>query len=338
VAACAKHFPGHGDTSVDSHLDLPLIRATRDQLAAAELAPFRAAIDAGVRTVMTGHLLVPSLDPRWPATLSRRIISDLLRGELGFQGAVITDAVEMGAVSRRYGFATSAVLALAAGADIVCVGGEHADEEAVRLLRDGIVEAVRLGQLPEARLTEAAERVRQLAAWTSRAGRGGPAPDGAGSAIGLAAARRAVRVTVDPEIDGHSPLPLTGPAYVVEFASPHNIAIGAETPWGMGAPLAALLPGTTTARFTAADLPAGGELPARVLAAAANRPLVLVVRDLHRHEWMAEAVGRALVARPDAVVVELGLPVRVAGRIHLATYGATRAGARAAAELLCGAS
>ncbi|MGN9813062.1 glycoside hydrolase family 3 protein [Micromonospora sp. BQ11] len=331
VAACAKHFPGHGDTRVDSHHDLPLITADRARLDAVELAPFRAAVAAGVQAVMTGHLLVPALDPELPATLSSRILTGLLRDELGFSGVVVTDAVEMRAVTDRYGFTGAAVRALAAGADAICVGGEHADEDAARRLRDAIVAAVVSGDLPEERLTEAAKRVGQLAAWTAAARTDRPlralGTDPC-SSVGLAAARRAVRVTTAPA--GAGTLPLAGPAHVVEFEPPRNIAIGAETPWGLAAPLADLRPGTTTARYAEAGVPTdptGG---------ADGRPLVLVVRDLHRHAWMRRAVDRALAARPDAVVVELGVPELVTGAVHVATHGATRAGARAAAELLTG--
>ncbi|MBY8875397.1 glycoside hydrolase family 3 protein [Micromonospora sp. PLK6-60] len=328
VAACAKHFPGHGDTRVDSHHDLPVIEATGEQLRAGELVPFRAAVAAGVQAVMTGHLLVPALDPALPATLSPYVLGGLLREELGFQGVVVTDAVEMRAVADRYGLTGAAVRALAAGADAICVGGEHADEETVRALRDALVTAVRAGELPEERLAEAAKRVGQLAAWTVAARADGSARvDGSAEpAIGLVAARRAVRVTVAPE--GADALPLTRPPHVVEFVPPHNIAIGPQTPWGVAAPLAELLPGTTTARY------AHDDTPADPTAGAAGRPLVLVVRDLHRHDWMRAAVGRALAVRPDAVVVELGVPHLVTGAVHVATHGATRAGARAAAERL----
>ncbi|MFG3554603.1 glycoside hydrolase family 3 protein [Micromonospora sp. NPDC047557] len=328
VAACAKHFPGHGDTRVDSHHDLPRITADRARLDACELAPFRAAVAAGVQAVMTGHLLVPALDERLPATLSQRILGGLLRDEMGFSGVVVTDAVEMRAVADRYGFAGAAVRALAAGADAICVGGERADEGAARELRDAIVAAVVSGELPEERLAEAAKRVGQLAAWTvaARAARAG-AVHGA-SDVGLVAARRAVRVTTGP--DAPSALPLTRAAYVVEFEPPRNIAIGAETPWGIGEPLGELLPGTTTVRHAEPDVPADPG------AGAGDRPLVLVVRDLHRHEWMRAAVGRALSARPDAVVVELGVPELVTGSAHLATHGATRASGQAAAEVLTG--
>ncbi len=166
VAACAKHFPGHGDTSVDSHFDVPWIGASRDHLNDQELLPFRAAVDAGVQAVMTGHLLVPAIDQRWPATLSRQVLTDLLRDELGFQGVVVTDGIEMRAITHRYGFAAAAVRALVAGADAICVGGDHADEESAHRLRAAIVNAVHSGILAEERLAEAAKRVGQLAGWT----------------------------------------------------------------------------------------------------------------------------------------------------------------------------
>ncbi|GAA1847930.1 glycoside hydrolase family 3 N-terminal domain-containing protein [Asanoa iriomotensis] len=330
VAACAKHFPGHGDTAVDSHHDLPRIPRDRAGLDALELLPFRAAIAAGVHAVMTGHLLVPAIDPTLPATVSRSVLTGLLRDELGFEGAVITDAMEMRAVVDRFGFEDGVVAALAAGADAICVGGEHADEGTASRLRTAIAGAVVAGQLAEERLVEAAKRVEHLAAWAATA-RAASAPGSwhgpDGSPVGLAAARRAVKVA------GTAPaLPLAAPPHVVELSPPANIAAGTDTPWGLAAPLAALLPGTTAVRLTEADAADAST----VVAPAAGRPLVLVVRDLHRHAWMSALVQAALTARPDAVVVELGVPVTVTGATHIATHGATRSSGLAAAELLAG--
>jgi beta-N-acetylhexosaminidase len=336
VAACAKHFPGHGDTGVDSHHDLPHIARGRAELDECELRPFRAAVAAGVQAVMTGHLLVPAVDAELPATLSPRVLTGLLRGELGFGGLVVTDGIEMNAVARRYGMRDAAVRALAAGADAICVGGDHADEDTARRLRDAIVAAVVAGTLPEQRLAEAAGRVARLAAWTTRA-RAGAGSDGRpaadGSAVGLGAARRAVRVTVAA---GATPPPLTGAPHVVELVPPRNIAIGAETPWGLARPLSALLPGTTAVRLSADDLATPPGWTGPVLAGGADRPLVLVVRDAHRHAWMSRTLAHALAARPDAVVVEMGVPAMTTGAVHLATHGATRACAQAAAEVLAG--
>ncbi|HEV7706633.1 MAG TPA: glycoside hydrolase family 3 protein [Asanoa sp.] len=330
VAACAKHFPGHGDTAVDSHHDLPHIPRDRAGLDAVELLPFRAAIEAGVQAVMTGHLLVPAVDPDLPATLSRSVLTGLLRDELGFQGAVITDAMEMRAVVNRFGFEAAVVSALAAGADAICIGGENADEGTADRLRTAIARAVLSGELAEERLTEAAKRVQHLAAWaaTARAGSApGPWYGTAGSPVGLAAARRAVKV------GGTAPaLPLAGPPHVVELSPPANIAVGTDTPWGVAAPLAALLPGTTAVRLTPED----AAEPSTVVAAAAGRPLVLVVRDLHRHAWMTTLAQAVLRSRPDAVVVELGVPAAIVGATHIATHGATRSSGLAVAEVLAG--
>jgi beta-glucosidase-like glycosyl hydrolase/CubicO group peptidase (beta-lactamase class C family) len=117
--ATAKHFPGHGDTAADSHIDLPVIHADRARLDKLELIPFRAAIDAGVSSIMTGHLAVPALEPdtNTPATLSSKILTDLLRKELRFQGLVVTDAMDMGGITVRYAPGEAAVRAFLAGAD-----------------------------------------------------------------------------------------------------------------------------------------------------------------------------------------------------------------------------
>ena len=333
VAACAKHFPGHGDTSIDSHLDLPVIGRDRAQLAAVELAPFRAVIAEGVQAVMTGHLLIPAYDPDLPATLSRRVLTDLLRHDLGFDGLIVTDGIEMQGVRRAYGLEGAAVRALAAGADAICVGGGHADEDTAIRLRDAIVAAVRAGELSEERLQDAAARVGRLGAWTTAARTAAGARSTAGSAVGLRAARRAIKVT---RADGAADLPISGPPHVVEFTPRSNIAVGAETPWGLGAPLREHLPGTTAVRLTADDVTAPADPVPPILAAAAGRPLVLVARDIHRHAWLAGVLHRIIGARPDAVVVEMGVPVAVVGAVHVATYGATRACARAAAELIAG--
>ena len=348
VAACAKHFPGHGDTAVDSHHDVPVIDHDLARLAECELLPFRAAVAAGVQSIMTGHLIVPAYDPEMPATLSRRILTGLLREELGFEGLIVTDGIEMQGVRRKYGLEGATVRALAAGADAICVGGDHADERTALRLRDAIVAAVRSGELSEERLRDAAARVRRLATWTletqtaigARAvadAAGAVAQEAAaiaGSVVGQAAARRAVKVTSTAEAPD---LPLTLAPHVVEFAPPRNIAIGAETPWGVAAPLSVLLPGTTSVRLSADDLAGVTDPAAPVLTGVGGRPLVLVVRDVHRHPWVADALARTLAVRPDTIVVEMGVPVAVAGGVHLATYGATRACGQAAAEIIAGA-
>ena len=154
VLGCAKHFPGHGDTSSDSHLELPLLPHDRQRLEAIELPPFRAAIAAGVATVMTAHLLLPALDPQRPATLSSAVLTGLLRQELGFNGLVVTDALMMEAISSNYGPGEAAVLALEAGADLVLM---PADADAAIA---ALVAAVQGGRLSRERLEASAQRRR----------------------------------------------------------------------------------------------------------------------------------------------------------------------------------
>ncbi|GAA3180842.1 MULTISPECIES: glycoside hydrolase family 3 protein [Streptomyces] len=353
VAACTKHFPGHGDTAVDSHHDLPRVGVDLATLRERELVPFRAAVAAGTRAVMSAHILLPALDPHRPATLSPAALHGLLRapeaeGGLGFDGLIVTDGIEMRAISAAYGIERGSVLALAAGADALCVGGGLCDEATVDRLRDALVRAVRDGDLPEERLADAAARVRALAGWVRQA-RGADAPgtatpnapapgagavEGAAPAPGLSAARRALRRTAREPFT-----PLTGPVHVAAFTPVANIAVGDETPWGVAAELTRLLPGTTTTAYGAERATAEGtdRLVAAVLTGAGRRRVVAVVRDAHRHPWMAAALGALVAARPDTVVVEMGVPqAEPCGALHLATHGAARVCARAAAEALTG--
>ncbi|MEU6811238.1 glycoside hydrolase family 3 protein [Streptomyces sp. NPDC046831] len=325
VAACTKHFPGHGDTAVDSHHALPRIDVDASVLQARELAPFRAAVAAGTKAVMSAHILVPALDPDRPATLSHGVLTDLLRGQLDYEGLIVTDGMEMQAIAGTYGIERGSVLAIAAGADAICVGGGLADDETVRRLRDALVAAVRAGDLPEERLADAAERVRALARWTAGAAgtADGTAADGE---VGLLAARRALAVT-----GAETFTPLTAPPYVAALTPVANIAVGDETPWGVAAELARLLPGTRTGSF------AGEEAGHAALAAADGRRVVAVVRDEHRHPWMAAALDILLTARPDTIVVEMGVPQAAPrGALHIATHGAARVCGRAAAEVIAG--
>jgi beta-N-acetylhexosaminidase len=136
ILGCGKHFPGHGDTTTDSHLELPIVDADRARLDAVELAPFRAAIAEGIPALMSAHVVYPALAPSQPATLSRAIATDLLRGELGFQGVLVSDDLEMRAVADRHETGELAVLAIEAGCDLllVCSGRESAHETAFEAL------------------------------------------------------------------------------------------------------------------------------------------------------------------------------------------------------------
>jgi beta-N-acetylhexosaminidase len=310
VAACAKHFPGHGDTAVDSHRELPTVG---DDLASA-LLPFRAAVAAGVQAVMTGHLLVPGLDDA-PATISRPILSGLLRGELGFDGLIFTDALEMQGISGARGVPEAAVLALAAGADALCLGHDL-HEEAVEQVHAAIVDAVRSGRLAEERVAGAAQRVAAVCRWAS------PTDEGASDrSVGAEAAQRALETSGDVTVDG--------PILVLELVPEANIAAG-EALHG----LADLLPDAVAIQLR--------EAPHDVAALVArheSRRLVLVVRDAARHPWQQATVAAVAALRPVAVVVEAGIPGRFPdGVASIVTYGAGRANLAAAAEALAGAA
>ena len=161
VAACAKHFPGHGRTETDTHLAIATIEGTLEDLRRRDLPPFIAAIKAGTIAIMPSHLRVPELTGDLPASVSRAAITGLLRGELGFDGVVISDALEMRATRDRFGMPGAAVLAVAAGTDLLCLGRD-AGEEGYLAVRDALAAAVRDGTLAGSRLEEAADRVARL--------------------------------------------------------------------------------------------------------------------------------------------------------------------------------
>jgi beta-N-acetylhexosaminidase len=305
VAACVKHFPGHGDTREDSHLELPTVERD-DESMAAMLLPFRAGIDADARAVMTAHIRVAGLDDA-PGTLSRAVITDLLRGDLGFAGVVVTDALEMQAVSATVGAAEGAVQALEAGADALCLGHDLRPEA----IHAAVVDAVRSGRLAEERVQEAATRLAELGGSTLE-------PVNESREVGLKAARRALVVDGD--------VALSRPPLVVELAPESSIAAGRAKNG-----LTDALHGAELVRMH--DAP---QLDARALLAEHNgRQLVVVVRDAHRHTWERVAAQALLEAATDGVLVEVGVPLwRPNGVRYIATHGQGRVNLEAAAERL----
>jgi beta-N-acetylhexosaminidase len=159
IAACGKHFPGHGDTSTDSHFELPRVEHPPDRLRAVEFEPFRAAIAEQVAFIMTAHVLVPALDEDRPATLSPSIVEGLLRRELGFEGVILSDDLEMKAISARYSVPAAAVAAIQAGCDAVLVCGGEVDLQAQTL--EALVRAVEGGAIAAARLDDAWQRLKR---------------------------------------------------------------------------------------------------------------------------------------------------------------------------------
>lgn len=160
IAACGKHFPGHGDTSTDSHHELPVVDHPPDRLRAVELVPFRAAIEAKVASLMTAHVLIPSLDEEKPATLSRRVITDLLKQELGYGGLVLSDDLDMKAISAHYGLADAAIGCIAAGCDAFLLCGQDPATQVEAL--EGVIRAVEQERLPLKRVEDALARHRRV--------------------------------------------------------------------------------------------------------------------------------------------------------------------------------
>lgn len=314
VAACAKHFPGHGATVADSHLELPTVDVPVEVLRRRDLPPFAAAVAAGAQAVMTAHIRVPALTGDAPATFSRAVLVDLLRGELGFTGVVVTDALEMkGATLAAGGVGPGAVRALAAGADLLCIGAT-VDAALVEQTADAVVTAVTDGRLPLARLEEAAARTAALAAWAR------PEPPGTFTEadLGYAVARRAVRV--EGSLDG-----LAGPL-VIRLHSGSTL-VQERVPWGLGPHL----DDGAELQIVAADTDV-----AALRALAGPRPIVVVGRRLHRFP-ATRALVDALAAAHPVTVVEMGWPSSwrpADARAFVITHGASHANARAAAELL----
>ena len=307
VAACAKHFPGHGDTETDSHRAVAVVSHSLRTLEEIDLPPFRSAFDAGSRAIMTGHLLVPSLDPQNVATLSPAALTTLLREQMGFTGAVITDALEMNAVSATVGMVAGAVQSLIAGADLLCIGAEEYPG-----LVDDIVRAVAIavddGRLPLERLVEAAARARALAHPVP----GEPVTPLSPAEVS-AVAGRALKV------DGR--LPILAEPQVLEFHPPNSIAAG-PMPWSLAARIAQRRP--------------DAELVSDPAQLDPNRDLVVVVRDAARHP-LQRRVLRELEGHTGAVAVEVGWPDPTPPwlpTVH--TFGTAPVLLDAAARLICG--
>lgn len=159
VVPVVKHFPGHGDTSVDSHLELPVVNKTADELRKLELVPFAEAIRSKADAVMIAHILLPKVDPDRPASMSPEVVAGLLRGDMGFDGVVMTDDMTMGAILKHHDLGAAAVQSAKAGCDIVLVAHEYAN---ARLVLDALKEAARSGELPAESIDRSVYRILSL--------------------------------------------------------------------------------------------------------------------------------------------------------------------------------
>ncbi|GIT79978.1 sugar hydrolase [Leifsonia sp. LS1] len=334
VAACAKHFPGHGDTDQDSHLELPVVDRSAAELRDRELVPFRAAVEAGTRTVMTSHILLPQLDAAQPATFSTPVVDGLLRGELGFDGVVVTDALDMHGASGERGIPEAAVLALAAGCDLLCLGTENTDEQLAAIER-AVAAAIGQGRLSADRVAQAAGRVLRLA--TDLRAEDGEAVSGAGSVVDpadLDPAEAAAVVAAFDLTDGARRWREAGHRdyTVVRLETVANIAVG-TAPWGPFAEAAAEPDASASVAFSsrptvvlAEDDPAPSTPPAGAI--------VVIGKDNHRHAFARAAIDRLRASGADVLVVDMGWPADDRRYADIATYGASRLLGRALLDLL----
>jgi len=324
VAACAKHFPGHGDTAQDSHLALPVVDRSLDELAARELVPFRAAIEAGTELIMTSHILLPQLDRAHPATMSAPVLQGVLRDQLGFEGVIVSDALDMRGASGELGIPTAAVRALAAGVDLLCIGTENTAGQLEGIV-EAITAAIASGALTRERVADAGGRTRALAGrLRARAAKAVPPAcpvpephydlDEIASGFDVSARARAWIAAAGGQYE------------VVCVESPSSLAVG-ETPWGVFAagvqPVAAVRPGDSFEPATRAR----------------TAHLVIVGRDLHRHPHARDVVDRARASRGASVLaIDMGWPADDRAYADIATFGASRLVGEALLRVLGGAA
>jgi beta-N-acetylhexosaminidase len=327
VAASAKHFPGHGDTAQDSHLALPVIDRSLDELRQRELVPFVAAIQAGTRVIMTSHIMLPQLDAANPATMSPTILTGLLREELGFGGVVVSDALDMAGAASPGGMPETAIRALRAGCDLLCLGTDNTDLD-VAAIEEAVSAAIADGRLDLGRVDQAAGRVLALA------------DDLAASRPPVSGPSKLVEPPAWPENDRElvaafdvQPTAQTwhrgsGPAAVVRLEARPNIAAG-HVPWG---PFAAVADEPDSPRNAAfAVLPQFeviGE-DSTLPPAAANAPVLVVGRDIHRHAFARAVVDRLRAEHTSVLVVDMGWPSDDRRYADVATFGASRLVGRA---------
>ncbi|HEU5222398.1 MAG TPA: glycoside hydrolase family 3 N-terminal domain-containing protein [Candidatus Lumbricidophila sp.] len=321
ISACAKHFPGHGDTATDSHLALPVVDVPLSTLESRDLVPFDAAIAARTHAVMTSHIVVPQLDAEHPATMSPTVLG-MLRNEFGFDGVIVSDALDMHGASGVIGIPEAAVRALIAGCDLLCIGSETT-ESAFNDVVDAVVAAVGAGRLERTAIARASARVRGLRAR-------GLAELARHSALATHwhdALPTRQRVIETFDISAGVPEALTaGIGTVVRIETEANIAVG-ESPWGPFTLQAAEYSWLAGARSFDVSAAATELL-------ALPGPLLVVGKSLHRWPFATAAIDQLRERRDDVVVVDMGWPGDDRRYADIATFGASKLVGEALADLL----
>lgn len=341
VAATSKHFPGHGDTETDSHYGLPRIGHTRAQWEALDAPPFRAAVAAGIDSIMTAHIVVPALDAAEdPATLSRPILTGILRERLGYDGVVVTDSLGMEGVRTKYGDDRVPVLALKAGCD------QLLNPPSLATAWNAVLGAVRSGEISEARIDESILRILRLKAKLGLFRDPYVSHEGVDRAVGtrshLAAADRIAERTTTLLLNEGGLLPLD------RRAMPDLLVVGADpaSPSGTtGPPTATLATALTELGFTVAALstgtaPSAARIDEAVAAAAGKDAIVVGTYNVSATSTQRTLVSRLAATGVPVVTVAIRNPYDVARlggqRATLATYSWTDVELRAAARVIAG--
>lgn len=324
LSACAKHFPGHGMSAVDSHLGTPDLEVSGQDLVDFHLDPSRAVIQAGVDSIMVSHLGVPAVDED-PASISKPVITGLLREELGYDDVVITDALEMKGVARVADLPDVAERALRAGADALCLGSWSFGED-VRTVVPAITDAVASGDLDPERLEQSAQRLERIGSGRHR--RSGE-PDGQ---IGLRLARQAIEAQGQPQLRGSGVLvgqlePGVSPAagrghgdveglLRARGKTVEGIAVAGETYNGDGMVHAAI------SEFRD-EYGSDGDV-------------VVLVRSPYRYDWQHRVLNRTLATTPAVIVLNMGFVNRdfSSARAWIRSYGSSAPCATAAVDIL----
>ncbi len=326
VAASAKHFPGHGDTAQDSHVSLPVVDRSLGELHKRELLPFVAAIEAGCRVVMTSHILVQQLDRNQPATMSRFVLHDLLRGELGFSGTIVSDALDMAGASGSLGMAGAAVAALRAGCDLLCLGTDNTDTLLADIER-AVGSAVADGILGANRVREATSRVRGLAAVLEAERQAAGEPPISPPGWPNNEAELVDTFDVRPGASDWRAR-ASGRYTVVRLEADPNIAMG-TTPWGPFAAAAAEPAEPAAAVFGVQPVCLIFRERSALPHFQPNQPVLVIGRDIHQHPFAREAVDRMRSQHVDVLVVDMGWPSADRRYADVATFGASRLMGRA---------
>ena len=330
AVACPKHFPGHGDTEQDSHLELPTVAASRELLTERDLPPFEAAFAAGARAVMTSHIVLTALDPGLPATFSPAILQGILRGELGFRGVIVSDALDMQGASGGIGIPEAALRALAAGCDLLCLGVATAPGELTEIVSH-INRAAADGRLNPARITEAAGRVRALAAAAAPAAAQGSAVPSPGDPRDCITALELARIIASfaGGSDALAWLRDHPGAAVCRVDADANMAVG-FAPWGPFAAAEFPFPGQheTARAFLARDTVSLPELTTDPPVAPTVSGSIIIGRDLHRDPATRTQLAALRQRGAPLLIIEMGWPLRphqpaTSDYAEISTYGSS---------------